>query len=450
MEKYWLVIADDDVLCLRNAKLLLSGSNMRVSSVRSGRELLKFLEKNRPDLVLLDVLMPEMDGFETYQRIRAFEEQEERQPIPVIFLTGENDSEIETRGLKLGASDFIRKPFNADILLRRIQNIIANRKKIRDLTAEAETDHLTGFYNKAGTEERLTELCSAGGGMLMILDLDDFKLVNDLYGHEMGDKVLRGFADITRSSSRADDVLGRIGGDEFLVFFRNAKDERAVEAFSDRLNRRLREECVSLMGEDFKVPIGVSVGCVVVPESGGNYRTLFRLADRALYQVKQNGKHACRICNTEVEGDDGTEAALDLEVELTNMLKVCGERNEAAKAMWVGQDAFSWIYRFMDRYSQRYHNKLTFLQFGLFEDGCGGEEELKEAVYQFGCVLQSRLRRNDVITQNRSNCFFLLLPELAERDLNSVLTRVRSEWVKTGAGKGVRLEYAVAFGGGEG
>ncbi|MBR3524677.1 MAG: diguanylate cyclase, partial [Lachnospiraceae bacterium] len=266
MDKYWLVVADDDYLCLTNVKALLDDDNMRVSCVRSGVELLKFLKKNEPDLILLDVVMPELDGFETYRRLREQEEEDGHRQTPVIFLTGGEDSENEQRGLALGAADFIYKPVKRDVLLSRINNIISNSKTINDLAEEAVTDHLTGFYNKAGTEERMAELCRCGGGMLMILDLDNFKLVNDLYGHDMGDQVLKSFADISRQCSRQEDVLCRIGGDEFLVFFRNAKSERAVAAFSERLNERILNECRKMMGVDFSLPIGVSLGCVSVPE----------------------------------------------------------------------------------------------------------------------------------------------------------------------------------------
>ena len=123
---YWIVVVDDEPLSLTNAKNLLRANNMRTSCLRSGRELLDFVEKHTPDLILLDVLMPEMDGFETYRALRQFEADEGRPEIPVIFLTGEDNSEAERRGLKAGASDFIHKPFDEDILIKRINNTIFN------------------------------------------------------------------------------------------------------------------------------------------------------------------------------------------------------------------------------------------------------------------------------------------------------------------------------------
>ena len=107
---YWIVVVDDEPFSLTNAKNLLREKNMRVSCLRSGADLLEFIKGHTPDLVLLDILMPDMDGFETYRALRSFEEKEGRAQLPVIFLTGEDSSETERRGLKAGASDFIHKP----------------------------------------------------------------------------------------------------------------------------------------------------------------------------------------------------------------------------------------------------------------------------------------------------------------------------------------------------
>lgn len=259
-EKYlkeWVVVVDDETISLTNARNLLSAQDMRVSCLRSGHDLLTFIEKNEPDLILLDVMMPEMDGFETYRRLREKEDRLGRRPTPVIFLTGENDSEAERRGLKIGAADFIRKPFDRDILLSRIRNTITNTKTIENLTEEATLDRLTGFLNKAHGTAVVDEMCSHETGVMAILDLDSFKLVNDIYGHDMGDQVLRSFADTIRRCTRDKDVVSRIGGDEFLAFFPKLEEDDALQALTERLNEQLVEACVRLMGEDFDIPIGI-------------------------------------------------------------------------------------------------------------------------------------------------------------------------------------------------
>ena len=150
---YWIVVVDDDAMQLSDARRLLTERDMRVSCMRSGEELLQFMEKNTPDLRLLDILLEGIDGFETLRRLRSFENESGRSNTPVIFLTGDDDKEAENRGLQAGASDFIRKPFDREIFLRRIYNTIINSKTIEDLTIRATVDKLTGFLNKeTGTE----------------------------------------------------------------------------------------------------------------------------------------------------------------------------------------------------------------------------------------------------------------------------------------------------------
>ncbi len=428
MKNDWIMVVDDDAVSLLNARNLLEENQMRVSTAYSGRELLSFMEKNDPDLILLDILMPEMDGFETFRLLREFEETHGRRKTPVIFLTGE--SAAERRGLTMGASDFVKKPFNRDILLRRIHNAVQNSRTIESLTEEATTDKLTGFLNKAGTIVKMTELCRNVPGMLTILDLDSFKLVNDLYGHDMGDRVLKAFADIVRRNTRVYDVQCRIGGDEFLVFLRNTVDENVVASLTGRLNEQLAAACEEMMGKDFGIPIGVSVGAVPVPERDGDYEQLFPLADKALYQVKQNGKHGYAVYDENLCEEDGTDAG-SLDKELARISQIVEERGGGSNgAMWIGQDAFTWVYRYVVRTLKRSGGSAVKLLFRLSEKD-GGRDLLKKAAEEFGDVLSGTLRAQDVILQSRATLFFVLLPEQSLQRAEDAVGRILEEWRKT-------------------
>ncbi len=373
---YWIVVVDDDALSLTNAKSLLGDEDMKVSCLRSGRDLLKFTEKNSPDLILLDVMMPEMDGFETYGALRAKEDEAGKAHIPVIFLTGENDSEVERRGLKAGASDFIRKPFNKEVLLRRIKNTIENSKTIEILTEEAMVDKLTGFLNKASGTSRVIKMCNESGGALTIMDLDNFKLVNDLFGHDMGDKVLRGFADIVRRNTREGDILSRIGGDEFMAFFENLTDEASMKSLSERLNDQLTEEAARLMGEDNGIPLGISIGAVMIPEYGRDYESLFALADSVLYSVKQNGKHGYAIYDQSKE--ESESFGNDLEKEIDRITKIVEERNDKDGALLLGRESFAVEYRFIMRFYKRYGGSSAKVLFSFSPDKGLGDPEFRE------------------------------------------------------------------------
>ena len=133
----WIVIVDDEEMSLSNARVLLGGEDMRVSCLRSGRDLLKFVKKNTPDLILLDVLMPDMDGFDTYNALREYEEQAGTPNIPVIFLTARSDLEARLQGLTGGAEDYIVKPFDMPELLVRMDKVLARRGSAENLVFEA-------------------------------------------------------------------------------------------------------------------------------------------------------------------------------------------------------------------------------------------------------------------------------------------------------------------------
>ena len=437
--KYWITIVDDDPVSLQQVKDLLSGQGLKVSSVRSGKELLVFIKKNRPDLILMDVIMPEIDGFEAFQKLREYEDKEERSHIPVIFLTGENDEDVEKKGLMIGASDFIRKPINREVLTRRVFNIINNRRTIEDLTEEVITDKLTGFYSKSYAVEKMTRVCKEHRGILMILDLDNFKLINDIYGHEMGDKALTAFADVARRNCRSKDILCRIGGDEFLVFFMDANDEHTAFYYVERLNEQLIDECIALMGEEFDVPIGVSMGCVPV-EGKEDYEELFRLADKALYQVKQTGKHGCQFYDIRQQPDEDSFVP---EQEIQRMITLCSERGRLENAMMLGQEAFISVYRYMNRFAKRHNEVLSKVIVYLETDENTDKEELMEAMSLFGNVLQNSFRKNDVITKSRSNCYFLLLSEYDKQDEQLVLDRMMSKWSQTEFADKFKVSYVV-------
>ncbi|MBR4430554.1 MAG: response regulator, partial [Clostridiales bacterium] len=265
----WIIVVDDDTANLKIAGHILSKNNMRVTALKSGKSFLEYVDGNgMPDLVLLDIMMPEMDGFETLVKLRELETRKGLMKTPVIFLTADEDVDTETRGFEVGVSDFIRKPFNPDVLLRRIGNIMSNSQEMQSLKSEATTDKLTGLINKAATGVELSKECSEHTGCLMMIDLDSFKLVNDLYGHEMGDKVLIGFADLLRSTMPAGSKCGRIGGDEFTAFALGITSEEKVRDITVRLNEELVRIAKNLMGEDMGIPLGTSIGGIFVPRYG--------------------------------------------------------------------------------------------------------------------------------------------------------------------------------------
>lgn len=436
MKKSKLMIVDDSPEFLILADSMLA-DHYEIITASSGSEGLALYEKERPDLILVDLIMPQMTGAEM---LYALQDRFGRR-IPAIIMTADSDDDSERIGLESGAMDYVRKPFQKAVLLSRIQNILQNEARIRALQDEARIDTLTGLLNKAYSQDSLREVCRKDSGVLMLLDLDSFKLVNDIYGHGMGDQVLTRFAGIIRSNIRPGDLAGRIGGDEFIVFCNKVKSPAIVREKAANLNRMIAELATALLGKDCMVPLGVSVGAVFVPEYGSNYDELATLADKALYRVKQNGKHGCHLYD---EGAGVAEPVVS-NASLMAARMSLEERSERNDAYELSMDNFRIAYRFLRRATK---NMLKPVQFVLFHLSPLGMDTQNETVDEntldcFAENMGTTLRRSDVYTQSGPDQFLLLLPEATRENGLNVIERVLTNFSKTAAGPHCSVTYEI-------
>ena len=422
----WVIIVDDDTTNLKVAGHVLSKNGIRVTALRSGKALLDFLQQNlspAPNLILLDIYMQEMDGFETLTRLNKLIEG--KAEIPVIFLSADQEQEAESRSLQLGAMDYIRKPFIPEILVSRVKNALRTQEKLQYFEREATIDSMTGFLNKSTMEEKIREICRVETGFLCVLDLDSFKLINDLHGHDMGDRVLIQFSDLLKSNMRTDDICGRIGGDEFLVFAKNMKTEKELYHFTKRINDDYVLMLQNLFGGQLKFPAGVSIGAASVPTNGRDYEKLFHFADQTLSTVKQNGKHNCAIYGNVQNSIKTTSEEMTLDV----VTRILEERNISSNAMWMGKEAFTNIYRYMVRYMERYHGvAYRVLLTAHITEETVSREERNDIMTQFRLTIQASLRNSDLMVEVSESQIFLLLPETHKSDIGVVINRLIQRW----------------------
>ena len=421
----WILIADDVASDLHKAEKALKNNGFRVTALNSGRELLDYLHSHhtRPDLILMDLLMKKTNGFEILQEIREMDQDGEK--IPVILMSSDAHAESEAKSLRLGATDFIRKPFDPDALASRVLNTLRTQEKLQEFEKNVITDQMTGLLNKNTVEERMIAECRRSTGYLCVLDLDSFKLINDLYGHDAGDRALIIFSDLLRRNLRAEDLCGRIGGDEFVLFLRNMQKEEVLQKFCNRINAEYQKAMEAELGAPLKIPLGVSIGAAEVPAHGREYDRLFHLADQALLTVKLTGKHRCAVTGSPHNGlqDESGDMSLDA---VTLILE---ERSVSTNAMWMGQDAFINIYRYMMRYMERYHGVAYRVLFTLtMASGEYNQEEQEEIRDRFRTLIQSSLRNSDVMVEVSENQIFLLLPEMHEANVHVVIERLMNRW----------------------
>ena len=419
MSKSKIMIVDDEHISLAMTEHILQTA-YNVVCATSGEDALRLFSREEPDMVLSDLRMPGMNGFELQQTLQ----EQSGHRIPFMFMTADMDQEVESKGFEIGALDFIRKPFRADVLLSRVSNILKTVDQIQGLKKAAETDPMTGLLNKTSVQAEIDLMCHQSKGALLMIDLDNFKPVNDIYGHDMGDKVLIRFAEIIRSAIRNSDIAGRMGGDEFIVYCQNIIDEAVIAAKSRYINSHIIESAKELMGADMSIPIGASIGCAVSPKDGKDFLALFKKADKALYSVKQNGKHGYAI----YQESGANESPDDVDAtDLGTTVRILEERSPAKGAMVVSMEQFRLIYQFLARVNANYQRKMHIVLFAITdkETAEAPEEELIDTFLE---TMRSSLRQSDVIAKNGKNQFFLILLKTTPPNARLVIDRVINRW----------------------
>ncbi len=424
----WVVVVDDDGINLKLAGRILSSKGMRVTAFKSGQALLNYVEDNpMPDLILLDIKMPGMDGFETLEKLRQIERAKD---VPVIFLTGDGTRGAEAKGLSLGAMDFIKKPFIPEVLVLRVCHIIELDHLQKQLatevvkkTEEANTDAMTGLLNKKASEHEIEQAIAECDGLLCMIDLDSFKLVNDLHGHDKGDEVLIRFSKLLREGLREGDIAGRIGGDEFVLYCRNIREENVIIKKINYFNEEIVKVAKELLGEDTTIPLGVSAGVAKIPDQGRLFESVKKKADQALYQVKLEGKHGCKVYSGEVNKSD------EESVGFTNLETLYGERNEAKGAYVVASEQFRILYRYLKRFGHNYPYDIRLVVIGL--EAIEGELDA-EASEKFIETAAEVLRSSDVIMSQSADKVLLLLPKVDDENWMIPLERVLDRWKEKG------------------
>ena len=302
---YRILVVDDheDNIELLRARLEARGYD--VDSASDGQAALDQVMKVCPDLILLDVMMPKMDGIEVVRRLKA---NPDLPFIPVIMQTALDSTENKVEGLDAGADDYITKPINFAELEARVNSLLRIKKLQSELAAREKelafmndrlreismTDGLTGVENRRSLEERLHDMWQHSLRLhepiaLVICDIDKFKSVNDQYGHQAGDSVLKEFAQLLKNEAREIDRVGRYGGEEFLLILPGTVLDAAV-TFAERLREKVAGHTFSYTGGTLCRTMSCGVAGTPHPRVK-DQEGLLRAADDALYVAKETGRN---------------------------------------------------------------------------------------------------------------------------------------------------------------
>jgi diguanylate cyclase (GGDEF)-like protein len=291
-----LLVVDDQPINVQVMYQIFAGQ-YQVFMATSGQQALDFCHRSPPDLILLDIVMPGLDGYEVCSALKA---SPETRDIPVIFVTAHTEAAQETRGLEAGAVDFISKPVNPAVVRARVKTHITLKRQSDLLRQLVFLDGLTGVFNRRYFDQQLViEMARAVRAQqplaLIMLDVDFFKRFNDRYGHQAGDDCLREVAQTLKDNLRRPaDLVARYGGEEFVCILPETEFDDAMNLARD-LEAKVRKR--GLQHEDSEVDAWVTVSLGVAGRPGlarGDAAALLALADSQLYLAKNSGRGCLR------------------------------------------------------------------------------------------------------------------------------------------------------------
>ncbi len=300
-----ILIVEDDTKDLKLLQSHLVSPHYQIDVVRNGPDAMAAINRQSFDLILLDILLPGIGGFEICRRIKQMEEARDTQ---VVLITCLSDIENKIRGVELGADDYLIKPIDPRELQARVKVLLKKKSYLDSLHTHYEKalnsallDGLTELYNHAYFK-RFLELeikRSQRQGhqtSLLMIDIDDFKQVNDRLGHLAGDEILRKVSGLIKASIREIDVAARYGGEEFAVVLPYG-DAEAVRTVGERIRALIEDQSIAVPGSDEAPRVTVSVGGAIYPTDADTAGSLIETADQMLYTAKRNGKNRVVTCD---------------------------------------------------------------------------------------------------------------------------------------------------------
>jgi diguanylate cyclase (GGDEF)-like protein len=291
--EYKVMIVDDSIVTRNEVKRILQSQMYNVLVAAQGEEAISYIADN-PDikLVLTDYNMPAKDGIELTEELR---ESYSKIQMIIIAMTDSSDPMISAKFLKIGANDFIHKPFTKEELICRVSNAIETLEYIETISDMANSDFLTGARNRRSffkeAVEYIEEARQTGEPFaIAMIDIDDFKKINDKYGHDVGDKAIKELVKIVQDNIKGSDIVARFGGEEFCVLLKDIDKSSAVEFF---VKLRLKIAKNQILVENEVVSYTVSIGISFDNEE--DIEEIINQADMALYNAKNSGKNRVEI-----------------------------------------------------------------------------------------------------------------------------------------------------------
>ena len=281
-----ILLVDDVKLNLEILKKLLD-DKYNIMCAETGNRAIEIVKSTKIDLILLDIMMPGLDGYEVCNILKL---DNKTKDIPVIFVTGRVDEESIVKGYDMGAVDYVTKPYKKKELLAKIKTHLKIKNLIEDLEYIATHDTMTGVFNRRQFFKLSMKRFENYKNTLfaVMIDIDKFKNINDTYGHHIGDLVIKKFADIVKDYIEDDTIFGRLGGEEFALIC-NFIDESKVQKRIDIIRKAIERSFVKFENQDVKFTI--SLGMAKANKTHKTIDDVLKEADEYLYEAKGSGRN---------------------------------------------------------------------------------------------------------------------------------------------------------------
>ena len=320
----------------------------------------------------------------------------------------------------------------------QLQEMAKTVEKQQEMIAMARRDPLTGLRNRDGVSEQVNALLQqACEGTFFIMDMDNFKSVNDTYGHIEGDRVLVRFAGALRKSIDAEDIVARLGGDEFVVFSPGYKDKYEVKAKAQRIIRQIERALVT-PGRLLRVT--VSMGIARAPRSGVTYEALYGNADKALYAMKSDGKNGYKFYEDLGEAGSNAVNSSRLQISLAEITTRLREKKMEGSFV-VEYSNFEKIYRFMERNLIREKREVQCVLFTLDDDMEADDIALQRQLEHLQHAVTTSLRKGDVTTNYSSSQVLALLMDVNKENAEMVINRILAKYRMESGEDAMKITY---------
>ncbi|MFT6420892.1 MAG: diguanylate cyclase (GGDEF)-like protein [Porticoccus sp.] len=291
-KSYHILVVDDDRSMRLALKNVFKNEDYVIEEAGNGMQAISMCQRDMPDLVLMDAMMPEVDGFTACERIRQLPKGAN---TPVLMITALDNEEAIVKAFAAGASDYIPKPIHFAVLKQRVSRLIHANKVEKHVRQLAYHDPLTGLPNRTNLMQQLRVMVNRAQieekmVAIMFLDLDRFKMINDTLGHDAGDLLLKAVSERIQRCVRNQDFVARLGGDEFTVVLEGVTDRDIVSKIAGKICDALGQPFVFLQQKMF---VTTSIGISVFPDDGQDVGSLMKHADSAMFRAKEHRNGYC-------------------------------------------------------------------------------------------------------------------------------------------------------------